>query len=119
MVSSFRDGHYTTVITNEEITVYRSFGGRAKIDGGYATTVPATSRANTIVDSALLPEWQNTAKYEEVIRIPKGTRLNIGKVAPQLSSDGTVYLKGGADQIVLPKNWSSDWIESARIVPRR
>ncbi|WP_238532690.1 hypothetical protein [Listeria monocytogenes] len=49
--------------------------------------------------------------YEAEIIIPKGQQINIGKVAPQ----GTI-LKGGIDQIVLPRNWSSDWIINIKSV---
>ena len=55
--------------------------------------------------------------YEVEIRIPKGETLSIGKVASQkISSSGTV-LKGGADQILLPQEWSQDWVVDVRTVP--
>ena len=68
------------------------------------------------IDSALLPEWGGTREFEAEIVVPKGTVLNIGKVAPQtIKSTGTV-LKGGADQVLLPQNWPKDWIRSTRKV---
>lgn len=48
-----------------------------------------------------------------------GTILDIGKVAPQtIEGTGTV-LKGGADQILLPRDWPESWIKEVRNVPSR
>ncbi|BCB02170.1 hypothetical protein KH172YL63_03030 [Bacillus sp. KH172YL63] len=77
---TFTDSQYRTVITNENITVYRTYGGKANPKGAFATTTPASNRINSKIDSALLPEWKNNREYEAVIEIPKGTELNIGKV---------------------------------------
>lgn len=110
---SFTDGEYRTVVTNEDISVYRAFGGNADMGGGYATTSPAVSRIDAKLDTALLPSWGNTRMYEAEIVIPKGTVINIGKVAPQtIPSTGTV-LPGGADQVLLPQDWSLDWVNPA------
>jgi hypothetical protein len=115
---TFKDGHYRTVVTNEEITVYRTFGGKARENGAFATTVPAANRIKSKIDSALLPEWKNSRQYEAVIEIPKGTELNIGKVEKQITQTGTV-LEGGGDQILLPQNWPKEWIKEIREVPSR
>lgn len=65
---------------------------------------------------ALLPEWKNTRVYEAEITIPKGTKLNVGKVAPQtIKSTGTV-LEGGADQILMSEGWPEEWVMSVRKV---
>jgi hypothetical protein len=115
---TYTDGQYRTVITNENITVYRTFGGKAGEDGAFATTVPAANRISSKIDSALLPEWKNSRQYEAVIEIPKGTELNIGKVERQMTQTGTV-LKGGGDQILLPQNWPKEWIKEIKEVPSR
>ncbi|EOG9422198.1 hypothetical protein ACLLEW_000957 [Listeria monocytogenes] len=116
---SFLDGNYRTVKTTEEITVYRVFGGNAKSTGSFVTTDKAISRIDAKIDMALLPGWKNTRMYEAEIIIPKGQQINIGKVAPQaIESTGTI-LKGGVDQIVLPRNWSSDWIINIKSVPNK
>ena len=60
---------------------------------------------------ALLPEWGNSIRYEAKIIIPRGTKLNIGKVGKQTTKSGTI-LKGGADQILMPQKWSLKWIQS-------
>ncbi|MBF0786841.1 hypothetical protein IR123_02780 [Streptococcus sp. 19428wC2_LYSM12] len=69
------------------------------------------------IDTALKPEWKNSRMYEAEIRVPKGEVLNIGQVAPQkITSTGTI-LKGGADQILLPKDWPLEWITDIHLVP--
>jgi hypothetical protein len=110
---SFQDGIYTTVETNEDIVVYRTFGGKADAGGGFATTQGVANRMQAKVDAALLPEWGNSRAYEAAIVIPKGTIINIGKVAEQTTQSGAL-LKGGADQILLPQNWPLDWIQEIR-----
>ncbi|WP_246188451.1 hypothetical protein [Metabacillus lacus] len=115
---TYTDGQYRTVITDENIMVYRTFGGKAGIDGAFATTVPASNRITSKIDSALLPEWKNSRQYEAVIELPKGTELNIGKVEQQMTQTETIF-KGGGDQILLPQNWPNEWIKEIREVPSR
>lgn len=117
--ATFTDGQYRTVETLEDVKVYRTYGGKAKQTGGYATTSPAKTRIDAKIDTALLPEWGNSRKYEIEITIPKGQQFNIGKVAPQtIESTGTI-LSGGVDQILLPQGWSSEWITNTKIVPSK
>lgn len=117
--ATFTDGQYRTVETLEDVKVYRTYGGKAKQTGGYATTSPAKTRIDAKIDTALLPEWGNSRKYEIEITIPKGQQLNIGKVAPQtIESTGTI-LSGGVDQILLPQGWSSEWMTNTKIVPSK
>ncbi|WP_323125790.1 hypothetical protein [Streptococcus equi] len=117
IADSFTDSHYRTVITGEEITLYRTFGGASDAGGGFVTMVPATNRIQAKIDTALLPEWKNTRQYEAVIKIPKGSQLNIGKVAPQTVKSSGTTLIGGGDQVLLPNRWPLEWIQEIRIVP--
>jgi len=118
VADSFLDGYYRTVVTNEEITLYRVYGGNADKFGSYAATTPAGNRIQVKMDSALLPQWKNTREYEVVIKVPKGAVLNIGKVAPQTTKSGAV-LPGGGDQIVLPHPPPKEWFTVERKVPSR
>lgn len=111
--SSFKDGHYRTVVTTEDITVYRVFGNKARATGAFVTSSPAQNRIQAKLDSALLPEWKNSIHYEAKIVIPAGTRLNIGKVEKQYTLSGT-KLEGNADQFLLPEEWPEEWIVSVR-----
>ena len=115
LIDTYKDGVYRTVVTNEDITVYRSFGYNAEAGGAFATSSPAINRIQTKVDSAILPEWKNTLRYEAEIVIPKGTTLNIGRVGEQFTMSGT-RLAGDADQFLLPQNWDLNWIKSIREV---
>ena len=90
LIDTYKDGVYRTVVTNEDITVYRSFGYNAEAGGAFATSSPAVNRIKTKVDSAILPEWKNILRYEAEIVIPKGTTLNIGHVGEQFTMSGTV-----------------------------
>ena len=115
--NTFTDGEYCTVVTNEEIKVYRTFGGKADAGGGFATTNSSNSRIQSKIDSALLPEWGNTRAYEVEITIPTNQELTIGKVASQTIKGSGTVLQGGADQILLPKNWPLEWITKIKNVP--
>ncbi|MDO7345394.1 T7SS effector LXG polymorphic toxin [Bacillus stercoris] len=115
---SFTDGHYRTVITEENINFYRTFGGSARINGSFVTTSPAGNRINAKINTALVPDWKNSREYEAVIEVPKGQILNIGRVEKQYTKTGTL-LKGEGDQILLPKDWPSEWIKEIRKVPSR
>ena len=116
---SFKDENYRTVKTNEEITLYRVFGGDADAGGGFVTTQPVANRIQAKLDAALLPEWKNTRMYQATIKIPQETILDIGKVASQeIKKTGTV-LPGGVDQILMPMNWPLDWIKEIKVIPSR
>ncbi|MEB6336574.1 RHS repeat domain-containing protein [Serratia rhizosphaerae] len=112
---SFKNVEYKTVVTTEEVTLYRVFGGNAKIDGSFVSTSPAANKIQVKIDSALLPEWKNTRQFEAMIKVPKGTILQIGKVEKQTMMSGAV-LKGGADQILLPQNYPMSWISDVRFL---
>ncbi len=112
IISTFRSGKYETVITREPVTLFRKFGGseeQAKLDGGYATTVSNAGRNET----AVYKKW-STTQFEAQIEIPKNTKLNIGAVGEQPPLSTNPKYTGGADQILLPRNYSTDWIKSVR-----
>ena len=112
---SFKNGEYKTVMTTKEVTLYRVFGGNAKIDGSFVSTSPALNKIQAKIDSALLPEWKNTRYFEATIKVPKGTVLQVGKVEKQTMMSGAV-LKGGADQILLPQGYPMSWISDVRFL---
>lgn len=117
IVQTFADGEYRTVVTNEDIVVYRVFGGNADAGGSFTTTTQAVNRIQAKVDNALLPEWKNTRMYEAKIVVPKGTTLNIGKVGEQIIKETGTVLTGSNDQILLPLGWNLEWIQEIQIVP--
>ena len=127
--SSFLNENYYTCETLEDLILYRVFGQYsmrindntygppkgAKSLGGFASTEFAESLIDAKIRLALDPSWLSTKAYEEKIRLPRGTIINVGTVAPVELKTGTV-LEGGADQILLPQNWSEDWIIGYRRV---
>lgn len=113
-VESFLDGKFRTVVTDRPITVYRAYGGNANMLGSFVTTNPVATKESARESLALLPSWGNTIQKEVKICIPKGTRLNIGKVAPQ-EENGRVYI-GGADQIKIMDHVMPSWVIEKRII---
>ena len=113
---TFKDGQYRTVVTNEDVKLYRTYGGNSEIGGSFATTEPSESIKETRQKSAILPDW-NDCTNEVEITVPKGTKLNIGTAEQQEDeADGTIY-EGGGDQVLLPQNWAKEhpeWITSIR-----
>ncbi|MGM3184500.1 DUF6862 domain-containing protein [Dickeya oryzae] len=112
VTASFKDGNYQTVITNEPVLVYRKFGGgsdQAKLDGGYATTEQNAGRNET----AVYKKW-STSQFEAQIEIPENTKINIGVVGEQKPGSEKPKYDGGADQILMPRNYPSEWIKSVR-----
>lgn len=109
VASTFENSAFKTVSTNQSITLNRAFGDQAYLKGGFATTKANATRS----ELALLDEWNNSMRFEATIQVPQGATLNIGKVAPQVSSDGLQTLIGGGDQILLPQNWNyQNWVTS-------
>lgn len=128
IVSSFLHKQYQTYKTLDELILYRVFGlysqtngdiKGAKSSGGYASTEFAESLIDAKMRLALDLEWFSTKSYEEKILLPKGSVINVGIVAPVTLKTGTV-LPGGADQVLLPRNWSEeDWAIGYRRVTTR
>ena len=97
VAGTFRGGSYTQMTTSEATTLYRAHGGTAGELGSYwsrtAPTVPLQAR----MDSALLPQWGNTATGVSTIRVPSGTTIFDGFAAPQGG------LMGAGSQVFIPK----------------
>lgn len=128
IASNFLHKQYQTGKTLNDLVLYRVFGlysqtngevKGARSSGNYASTEFAESLIDAKLRLALAPEWFSTKAYEEKILLPKGSIINIGIVAPVTLKTGTV-LPGGADQILLPRNWSEeDWTIGYRRVTTR
>lgn len=127
VVSSFLNKQYHTYKTIEGLILYRVFGLYSRTDGdvrgaslsgSYASTEFAESLIDAKLRLALDPEWFSTKAYEEKILLPKGTVINVGIVAPVTLKTGTI-LPGGADQILLPKDWPEEWVLGYRRITAR
>ncbi|WP_461643834.1 hypothetical protein [Labilibaculum euxinus] len=103
---SFADSYYYTAETMESLTVFRRFGGganQAKLLGGFSSTQSVLSRN----ELAVLKKWSNM-RFEAELMIEQGAKVNLGKIAPQSG------YKGGADQVLLPLDYSENWVKSVK-----
>ncbi len=121
IVNSFKNREYKTLVTLDDIILYRVYGltpsGKtgAKQNGSFATTEFAESRIDVKLRLALDPQWKNALYIEEKIKVPKDVVINVGVVGAVKMLSGTI-LEGDADQIILPKNWPEKWVVGYRFV---
>lgn len=128
ITGSFKNGEYNSYITLDDLILYRIFGQfksnisdtikGARANGAFVSTEFAESLIDAKQRLALDPSWMNTKVYEAKILLPKGSEISFGIVAPIVTKSGTV-LEGGADQILLPKDWSEDMIIGYRRITSR
>ena len=121
---TFKNGQYKTVKNTKPIVLYRVWGkvkkentliSNADYYGSFATTEFAESKIDVKLRLSLNPKWRNPRLYECKILVPTGTKLNFGIVASIKLENGTVFC-GGADQVLLPQDWSNAWIIGCRKV---
>lgn len=97
--STFLDGEYRTVVAMQDLTLYRVYGGNSNKKGWFLTTEQPRDKLDVKVSSALLQEWNGRTQYCEV-QVPAGTKMHIGKAAPQRTRGGNV-LPGGVTQVLI------------------
>jgi len=103
VAATFRGASYTEAVTLETTTLYRVYGGKAGELGPYWTRTPSRGPLQSQIDSALLPEWGNTALSTTRIEVPSGTIIFEGFAAPQ------GRLVGGGNQVVI-QHVDPSWI---------
>jgi RHS repeat-associated protein len=97
VVATFRSGSYTESVTQEATVLYRAYGGNAGQLGTYWSRIAPSGPLQARIDSALLPQWGNTAENVARIVVPRGTTIYEGFAAGQGS------LMGGGSQVFLPR----------------
>lgn len=97
--------YFRTVESEEDVTLYPVFVGKADTVGGFVITHRRSARLEPRWILLCSPAWKNTRTYEAAIRIPKGTVLNIGKVAPSFVKESQALFHGGVDQALIPCVW--------------
>lgn len=131
-ICSFKDGYYRTFLVVEPIELYRVYGQYqknatldektcprgARLCGRYVSTEFAESVIDVKMRLALAPGWLNTKMYEAKLLVPKGIEISVGIVASVTLENGTV-LPGGAEQILLPKEWPEEWVQGYRRITAR
>jgi hypothetical protein len=101
IAETFAGGRYTERVLQRDTTYYRVHGGKAGPIGRRGTFVSPTPQAGGLqsqIDSALRPEWGNTAAKVTQIRVPAGTTVYEGIA----SSQGGIWV-GGTPQVFIPK----------------
>lgn len=107
MANTFTGGTYTESVLTKDTTMYRTSGGSAGEVGRYISRTPQNGGLQSQLDSALNPQWGNTATTVTEVTIPKGTVIYEGTAGPQIITDsmgnrvGT--LPGGGNQIYIPE----------------
>jgi hypothetical protein len=94
---TFRSSTYDEVRLSEDRTFYRDYSDPNRRLSAFWTREPSSGPFQSILDSAILPEWGNRAEHTVTIRVPAGTTVYEGPTAPQGG------LVGGGDQTVIPK----------------
>jgi hypothetical protein len=95
VAKTFRSSTYSKVVTQQETTLYRVYGGKAGEIGGYWTRTKPQGPLQAVIDSALDQNWGNTATEMSTIIVPKGTTIYEGAAAAQRG------LVGGGNQIFI------------------
>lgn len=97
VAGTFRSGSYSQLVTTEPTTLYRVWGGKAgQLSTYWSRTVPS-GPVQAQLDSAILPEWQNTAMNVTRIQVPAGTTIYEGAAASQ--NGILARLLGGGNQV--------------------
>ncbi|MEQ3695553.1 MAG: RHS repeat-associated core domain-containing protein [Pseudomonadales bacterium] len=108
VAATFRGGSYTATTTSETTTLYRVYGGSAGKLGPYWTRTKPSGPLQSQLDSALNPQWGNTANNVVSIKVPKGTQIFEGAAAPQPTGVGQIL--GGGNQVYIPRV-NPKWIQ--------
>ena len=99
---TFRSSTYDEVVLGEDRLFHRDYSDPAKRIGPFWTREPSLGPTQSMLDSAILPEWGNTATESVTIRVPAGQTVFEGPAGPQRS------MLGGGDQVLIPRV-DPDW----------
>jgi hypothetical protein len=94
---TFRSSTYDEVRLTEDRVFYRDYSNPEKRFSAFWTREPSSGPFQSMLDSAILPEWGNRADHTIAVRVPAGTTVYEGPTA------GQGGLVGGGDQVVIPK----------------
>lgn len=107
MNKRYCSGTYHETITTEPTTLYRVISNNGNPEGGYWTRTKPEGPVQSIIDSALVQKWGNTAVKVIEMQVPVGARLFEGIAAQQRG------LVGGGNQVYFDKNinpLNKDWV---------
>ncbi len=107
IADTFRSSSYTGITLSVNTTLYRVYGGSAGPIGSYWTRTMPAGPLQSQLDSALAPQWGNTATGISTIQVPSGTTIYEGFAAPQSTGVGSIL--GGGSQVYIP-NVDTNWL---------
>ena len=111
---SFRNQEFKARALTQDVIVYRHWGGRAGETGSPWFSPTHYARPGNARRYLALPEG-NSATNVTIFRIPKGTRVLFGRVAPQDGNPGFGnYARGGGVQIYVPNPSVTQQVGPAR-----
>ena len=121
-IENFRGGSYTVRVLEEDEVFFRYHDlanrqGYRRSQFVYLTPDTYNSEYAVRMGNAILPQWKSDLVKKSVIRVPKGTRIAEGCVAPQTSFSGKTY--PGGDWQVLIEYMPKAWVEQTHTVPWR
>ncbi|MFD4181979.1 putative T7SS-secreted protein, partial [Rhodococcus sp. NPDC058514] len=102
LAETFRSGTYAHVTTTDPVTLYRVFPDGGSPLGRFWTMDEPRGPLQSQLDSALNPDWGNTAENVASITVPRGTDIYAGFAAEQKLAGGGI-LSGGGSQIIINK----------------
>jgi hypothetical protein len=108
IANTFRSGSYTATTLTDTTDLYRSYGGSANSFGSYWTPLQPSGPLQSQLDSALAPQWGNTAQYISTIQVPAGTTIYEGAATTQ--STGVGQLIGVGSQVYI-QNVDPSWLK--------
>jgi uncharacterized Zn-binding protein involved in type VI secretion len=97
VANTFRSGTYTGRTLSSDQTLYRVISDNGNPTGRYWTSTKPEGPLQSVIDSALDPNWGNTATRVVTANVPAGTTIYEGAAAAQRG------LVGGGNQIYIPK----------------
>jgi hypothetical protein len=116
VADTFRSSSYFETLTEAPVKLYRVHGDGASPMSKYWSRTKPTGPVQAVLDSALDPDWGNTAKKWVEITVPKGTKIYEGIVSEVALKRGsrqvsTGQLLGGGSQVYINKKAIPDsWI---------
>ena len=107
VAGTFKGDQYTTRTLDEDLVLYRRWGGESGELGPYWSRTNYARAGNARRYSALPPG--NTAEHITTIRVPAGTRIHEGRAAAQ--ADWGV--PGGGSQVVFDEGFRvpGSWVQ--------
>ncbi len=105
LAGTFSGGRYAAIELADSVVMYlASHPGGAKEFGAFWSFERPLGSLQSMIDSALLPSWGNGATCWTAVRVPAGSRINVG----QVSNQGGAWV-GGGSQVLVEGGVQSGW----------